>query len=933
MSSISPTSAQTDNPSLVGRTPEVLRIAAQIDRTLSGRGGFIIVEGEPGIGKTMLIEQAATMATVRGMRVLRGAAAELEERIPFAAMTSCLGKPPPGSAEPPEAEPAAVHAVVEMLSRWCADGPVVLLLDDIQWADDASLSVLRRLGELVDALPLMVMVTVRPFPVREGLPRLLEEFEARGAQRFVLDRLTDAEVGLLIERSIGAPPPAELAAVAAEAGGNPLYVIELVTGLLASGALTVDRADDRAASARLSAAGATELPARLIETVTQRLDGLPESAAHVLAVAAALIPQVETADLALVLGTSPAEVLTAVRAAQQAGLLTHQDGELTFRYGIVRRVFGRTVSSSVRTALLRHTATQLIARSASVVRIARYVYADLGPPSQWMIDWLVSSASALIALEPALAADLIGRSVTAPSVAMADRDRLRPHLIRALMRSGRSDAAALMLATAQAEAGSRAVDDELQTLAIQLNCVRGRWDLVLEDIREALARNELPPEVMRGYRCLAAAALFYLGRYDDARREAERVMELGAAAQDYLTVRSGKLVLGMLYYAEGQVDLALRESEQLIEAADSGFAVPEQWDMHVDAQLLRAFSLVDADRLAEADAAFENVVLRAGRSYGVYQAISLLTQARVHFLAGRWDAALDTAQECLKVPDSRGLDVSARGLIAVIAIMRGAAPADVVTDEISEKTGVRGYQQYRAWAIAFEHESRGDLHEALRVLMDALDTAAADPTSVTLSDLYPSVARLAMQTGDAQAAATIAARAEKMVAIQPTTGRQAVAWLCRGLAEGCADLVEQSVEAFTAAGRPAYAAEAQECLAVMLIGADRKDEAKAAGSAALERFAAVGAQWSVARAQARMRASGLRPGRRGPRRRPKSGWEALTVTEQRVAVQVAEGCSNAEIAEQMFLSRRTVQTHVSSILSKLGLHSRVHVAVAYAQRS
>jgi DNA-binding CsgD family transcriptional regulator len=92
------------------------------------------------------------------------------------------------------------------------------------------------------------------------------------------------------------------------------------------------------------------------------------------------------------------------------------------------------------------------------------------------------------------------------------------------------------------------------------------------------------------------------------------------------------------------------------------------------------------------------------------------------------------------------------------------------------------------------------------------------------------------------------------------------------------------------------------------------------------------ASWDLARAAAGLRALGIRPGRRGSRQRPKSGWDSLTVTEHKVVRLVAEGLSNPEIAERLFISRGTVHTHVSHILTKLGLRSRVELAAETSRR-
>jgi DNA-binding NarL/FixJ family response regulator len=140
-------------------------------------------------------------------------------------------------------------------------------------------------------------------------------------------------------------------------------------------------------------------------------------------------------------------------------------------------------------------------------------------------------------------------------------------------------------------------------------------------------------------------------------------------------------------------------------------------------------------------------------------------------------------------------------------------------------------------------------------------------------------------------------------------------------------------DAYATAGRPLLEAQARERAAENLAAAGRQHEARLQLDAAQDRYAQLNASWDAARADARLRALGIRRGVRGSRRRPKAGWAALTDTEQTVAALLAEGLSNPDIAARMFISRRTVQFHVSNILAKLCLSSRVELAALVARRA
>jgi DNA-binding CsgD family transcriptional regulator len=153
-----------------------------------------------------------------------------------------------------------------------------------------------------------------------------------------------------------------------------------------------------------------------------------------------------------------------------------------------------------------------------------------------------------------------------------------------------------------------------------------------------------------------------------------------------------------------------------------------------------------------------------------------------------------------------------------------------------------------------------------------------------------------------------------------------VALRCRGLLNDDPVVLVRAVDAFRAGPRPLELALACEDAARALGAAGRVGEARPLFDDALGLYERLEAAWDMARAAARLRGLGIRRGRRGPRQRSKSGWDSLTTTERKVVQLVAEGLSNPEIAERMFISRGTVHTHVSHILAKQGLRSRVELA-------
>jgi DNA-binding CsgD family transcriptional regulator len=155
---------------------------------------------------------------------------------------------------------------------------------------------------------------------------------------------------------------------------------------------------------------------------------------------------------------------------------------------------------------------------------------------------------------------------------------------------------------------------------------------------------------------------------------------------------------------------------------------------------------------------------------------------------------------------------------------------------------------------------------------------------------------------------------------------------CRGLVEDDAEVLVRAATAYRAGPRPLERALACEDAAWALGRIGRVGEARPLLEEATAVYEGLSASWDLARAAARLRSLGVRPGRRGPRKRPKSGWDSLTATELTVVRLITEGLSNPEIAERMFISRGTVHTHVSHILAKLGLGSRVALAAEASRR-
>jgi DNA-binding CsgD family transcriptional regulator len=191
----------------------------------------------------------------------------------------------------------------------------------------------------------------------------------------------------------------------------------------------------------------------------------------------------------------------------------------------------------------------------------------------------------------------------------------------------------------------------------------------------------------------------------------------------------------------------------------------------------------------------------------------------------------------------------------------------------------------------------------------------------------PDLARLALAAGDRQMAQAAAQACQVEAAAETRPARAAAAGLrCHGLLESDPDPLRDAVAHYRAAGPAVELPAALEDLAVVLAVRGREEDARAALIEAVSRYEGLQAHWDIRRAESRLRPYGIRRGARGRRKqRVASGWEALTPTEVKIAALLARGDSTSDIAQGMFLSRRTVQTYISRILVKLGGKGRVDI--------
>ncbi|MGW4772884.1 hypothetical protein ACWEO2_33220 [Nocardia sp. NPDC004278] len=411
-----------------------------------------------------LLAALAQLAAAKDVKVLRGRTRELEQRVPFAAMrtirpttgtvASSSGKPIPLAYPAPSTdkvefsrELATSECFLTAAEAYCrAAGPTVVILDDAQWADSSSLFTLRRLGEAAQRIPLVIVVAVRPLPRESEMSALLAQYASWGAEHLQLGPMSEPEVAALVEIALGSPAGPHLSALVSGAGGNPLYVIELLAGLMRGELIELGEITPESGDFTVGGSSTLPLPRSLTDAIARRLDFLPLPARQILPMAAALGPGVEAIELATVLDAALIDVWTVISAAFEAGLLVRAGDELVFRHELIRQVLAEQLPTSTRATLQRRAARILMSMEAPVERIAAYLRASDAPLDTNWLEWLIDVADTLMARAPQLAVILLTRAKATVGLDAERGSALQVRHVRALLCNGEA---------AQAEAAAQ----------------------------------------------------------------------------------------------------------------------------------------------------------------------------------------------------------------------------------------------------------------------------------------------------------------------------------------------------------------------------------------------------------------------------------------------------------------------------------------------
>ncbi|MER5391074.1 helix-turn-helix transcriptional regulator [Saccharopolyspora sp. NPDC002686] len=769
-------------------------------------------------------------------------------------------------------------ALSEGAPEWPERGVVVI--DDLHRADDATLLALHALADELSEKPLLVVAGRHPGAVPARFARL-----DRIAVVHDLAPLDDGAARALLTELTGSEPPQSSLQLAA---GNPWLLSRL-------------SADDRAVEVT---AWATELAG---------------ADSPLLRYAALLAEPASVEDLAAVLDSTPVDVLTGVERLTALGLVDAVEGAVRLRHPVVRHDLAST------SAGLRSTAAKaLIDRNAPAATIAEHLVHS--PVSAWTTAWLSEHADQVSPAPTPAMLHLLERTVASLVPGAPEMLPLRAALAEAQLWSGRSEQARRTATATLAARPEPPIRHRLRaTLALS-----HIFAMDPENAAQALdperEHGELPPRLA----VIDATARLLTGDLTGVERALE-IAEPHAAHDPVVALyllnihATGRLVFRDL---SGALEL-LDQADALLEvaAADRG-----QWMMTT---LLRAV----VQDLRQDGAALETLerARPVAGELGAGMRVWLHTiTALALFNNGRWDESLAEVEAATALPDLHSFDGPLHGIAVTILLYRGDLPAARVHAELAKRAKPRGialfYEQITAVVHALIADLEGDSQRALEVVR----TLAAGQVGVhdghAVATISPLLVRIAVDGGDRELAEQLVAQLQELIS-GDSVGERVALMYCRGLLDGDVEVLLDAAQQFAENGAAVAAARAAEDAAKALAASGAAADARSAYLTAVERYAALTATGEIQRADAELRAFGVRRGATGPRRRPKHGWDSLTTAELRVAELVAQGLTNREAAERLIVSVRTVDSHVSRILAKLGYSSRVEIVLGFDRRT
>ena len=925
-------------------------MTALIASAAAGRGATVVLEGPAGIGKTSLLEAAARRAAEAGFDVLSARGGELErdfaygivrqlfeprlvrapagERSSMLAGAAALAAPLVGLQAPAvrdgragvhgdDPTASALHGLYWLTANLAAERAVLLAVDDLHWVDTASLRFLAYVARRVGELPVLLLAASRP-PMESHAAYLLEALSADpGVQRVEPAALSSRGVAELVRRRLGERVTDDLASAChAATAGNPFLVHAVVDGLADHGDVAVLGAD------RLPEVGARAVS----RSVARRLSCLGAHAEALARAVAVLGTDVEPRHAYRLAELGDADGATAEEALMAAGLLARRR-PLEFVHPIVRAAVAEQLSPPERARRHLAAARILDAEGRDAERIAPHLLAAdaLGDP--WVVDLLRRAAARSVARgAPEAAVRYLRRALEEPAPAQS-RPGLLAELGKAEVRAAMPDDAVEHLRAALATTESPEERARMtQDLAIGL-IAPGRYVeavAMLEDAVESARQSD--PELRRRLE----AELLCAARLDP------RTLPIARAVYDQLPSEipadtpGGRMLVATVAHERLIRGGTAAEARELAGRAIDGGLIAEQSG---DSGLVMdaGFALVVAGDFDRADRGWAEAladVRRRGSVIGFARTSTMRSILRLH--QGRLQDAESDARNAIEVAWEPGYRVARMAHGPLVEALVGEGELDAA-DRALAAAGFEG-----EIADTFMHNFVLFARGLLRLAQKRPAEAVADLEELGRRErrwrganpgVFPYRSLIATAHGVPRADALALAREELELA-RAWGAAGSIGRALRALArveggESGLERLGESLALLDGSGWRLEHARTLVELGAALRRAGHRRDSREPLQRGMELAHACGARPLVAYAREELLATGARP-----RRVMATGVDALTASERRVARMAAEGMTNREIAQALFVTVRTVEVHLTHAYQKLDIATRDELPAA-----
>jgi DNA-binding CsgD family transcriptional regulator len=843
----------------------------------SSRGHLVLVTGDAGIGKTVLVRRFCE-ASGGSARVLWGGCDSLftpRALGPLLDIAQITGGALANSLE----EGARPSDVASVLMREAGrQVPTIVVFEDVHWADEATLDVLELLGRRIESIPVLLVATYRDQLDRaHPLRVVLGELPSRGVRRLRLCPLSASAVATLAERE-----GVDAEQLYRQTAGNPFFVTEVL------------------------ATGGDQVPESVRDAVLARASRLSPAARTLLEAVAIAPPQCELWLLDALAG----QAVERLEECLASGMLEAQPRGVAFRHELARLALEDSLPLNRCLALHRQALTSLAAPPVGAPDLARLAHhAEAAADAQAVLRYApVAAGRAASVGAHREAAALYARAARFADEA-SDRADLLDSQAREAYLTG--DFAEAFQAVGEALAGHRAAGAvRKEAASLQLHALLllffGRDADAIAAGRDAVALLEaLPPgrELGVAYANLSELALTR-GDAEPTIAWGRRALKLAREFDDSETASHADVCIGAIESERGNPSGKQRLERALEAAIEAGFeeVAASAIDCLVRAAV-RARSFAEVDRYLA-----RGVNYCSERDLGTWRQSLVALGARADLDRGRWNDGVAGAARVLRTARTQaGPPALARSVLALVRARRGDPGVDDALEFAvpADDAGVRDVrpvlgappvsQMYLAAARAEIAWLRGQRGSVLQATEEAFDLAIR-------TDARWAVGELAYWRWRAGIVEEVPAGADERYALAISGD-----W-------------RRAAECWTELGCPYEAALA-------LADGDDEDQMRRA----FDELHALGARAAAAIVARRLRERGARGLPRGPRRTTRQNPAGLTRRELDVLSLVAEGLRNAQIAERLVLSEKTVDHHVAAILRKLGVRNRLEASTHAAR--